>query len=102
MTKPTIKQTLSLQEVDRIADLACLELDQEEKDTYRQQLSAILEYAAQLQTLDTSEVPSTSSLFLRSSILRKDESRPGLNHKKLLQNAPQIENSQFRVPPILE
>jgi len=102
MTKPITNQTLTLEEIDHIAELARLALSQEEKLLYRQQLSAILEYAAELQTLDIPEGLITSSSLNRSSILRKDESRPSLSQQELLKNAPLVENNQFRVPPILE
>jgi Asp-tRNA(Asn)/Glu-tRNA(Gln) amidotransferase C subunit len=36
------------------------------------------------------------------SVLRIDEPRPGLDLKALLSNAPQVEDDQFRVPPVLE
>lgn len=94
--------TLTLQEVDHIAELARLSLSAEEKARYREQLSAILDYAARLQALDTSGIPPTSSVLPARSVLRKDEARPGLSREELLRNAPLVENSQFRVPPILE
>jgi aspartyl-tRNA(Asn)/glutamyl-tRNA(Gln) amidotransferase subunit C len=94
--------TLTLQEVDHIAELARLSLSAEEKARYREQLSAILDYAARLQALDTSGIPPTSSVLPTRSVLRDDESRPGLSREELLRNAPATENSQFRVPPILE
>jgi len=36
------------------------------------------------------------------SVLREDESRPGLSREELLRNAPATESNQFRVPPVLE
>ncbi len=93
---------LTLEEVEHIANLARLELTAEEKDRYRQQLSAILEYAARLQALDTSGIPPTSSVLPPRSVLRADEPRPSLDLKSVLQNAPQAEDGQFRVPPVLE
>jgi aspartyl-tRNA(Asn)/glutamyl-tRNA(Gln) amidotransferase subunit C len=94
--------TLTFAEVEHIAELARLKLTDEEKELYRQQLSAILEYAARLQKLDTSQIPPTSSVLPPRSVLRPDVSAPSLNVKDLLGNAPQVENDQFRVPPILE
>ena len=41
--------SLTLAEVEHIAELARLELTAEEKERYREQLSAILDYAARLQ-----------------------------------------------------
>jgi aspartyl-tRNA(Asn)/glutamyl-tRNA(Gln) amidotransferase subunit C len=94
--------TLNLTEVEHIADLARLQLSQDEKDRFCEQLSAILEHAARLQRLDTSGVLPTSSGLPAHSALREDEARPGLPRDVLLQNAPQTEQGQFRVPAVLE
>ena len=94
--------TLTLAEVEHIAELARLKLTPAEKELYRQQLSAILEYAARLQKLDTSGIPPTASVLPPRSVLREDEPRPGLPVEDVLQNASHTENQQFRVPPVLE
>jgi aspartyl-tRNA(Asn)/glutamyl-tRNA(Gln) amidotransferase subunit C len=94
--------TLSLSEVEHIARLARLDLTDDEKERYRQQLSAILDYIAQLQELDTQAIPPTSSVLPPRSVLRPDEPRPGLSRADLLANAPLVEAGQFRVPPILD
>ncbi len=93
---------LSLEEVEHIADLARLQLNQEEKELYRGQLSAILEYAARLQRLDTAEILPTSSVLILEGTLRADEVRQGLSRDEVLRNAPLTEKGQFRVPPVLE
>lgn len=92
---------LTLEEVEHIAALARLELSPEEKERFRRQLSAILEYAARLQQLDTSGIPPTSSVLPAHSVLRSDVVEPGLKTAELLQNTPHAENNQFRVPPVL-
>jgi len=94
--------TLSLKDVEHIADLARLELNQEEKQLYCEQLSAILDYAARLQTLDTSGISPTSSVLPPHCVLRDDVTRPGLSLHELLRNAPQTEDGQFRIPPVFE
>jgi aspartyl-tRNA(Asn)/glutamyl-tRNA(Gln) amidotransferase subunit C len=94
--------TLTLQEVEHIASLARLDLSDEEKTRYRDQLSAILDYIQQLQELDTADIPPTSSVLPDRSVLRPDEPRPGLSLQDLLRNAPQVEAGQFRVPPVLD
>ena len=93
---------LSMEEVTHIANLARLALTEEELENYRQQLSAILDYAASLQELDTSSIPPTSSVLPPHSVLRPDEPVQGLDLTEILQNAPQTEQSQFRVPPVME
>jgi aspartyl-tRNA(Asn)/glutamyl-tRNA(Gln) amidotransferase subunit C len=93
---------LTLEEVEHIAELARLQLSEEETNRYREQLSAILEYAARLQAVDTSGIPPTSSVLPPRSVLRRDEPRPGLETEELLRNAPQAERAQFRVPPVFD
>ncbi len=94
--------TLTLEEVEHIALLARLHLTDEEKQRYRVQLSAILDYAARLQTLDTEGILPTASVLPLRSVLRPDEVHPGLELDALLSNAPDIVDHQFRVPPVLE
>jgi aspartyl-tRNA(Asn)/glutamyl-tRNA(Gln) amidotransferase subunit C len=94
--------TLSLAEVEHIALLARLELSQAEKELYRDQLSAILDYAARLRELDTSGIPPTSSVLPAQSVLREDEARPGWPVEEVLLNAPQQEDGQFKVPAVLD
>lgn len=94
--------SLTLTEVEHIAHLARLELTAEEKERFRQQLSEILDYARRLQNLDTAGIPPTASVLPPRSVLRPDETVPGLSQEDLLRNAPQAENGQFRVPPVLE
>lgn len=94
--------SLTLQHVEHIAELARLELTEEEINRYRQQLSAVLDYITRLQELDTTSIPPTSSVLPSRTPLRADEPRPGLPLEDLLGNAPQVSDRQFRVPPVLE
>ncbi|MEW5869207.1 MAG: Asp-tRNA(Asn)/Glu-tRNA(Gln) amidotransferase subunit GatC [Chloroflexota bacterium] len=94
--------TLSLEEVEHIAELARLQLSRAEVSRFQQQLSAILDYVASLQALDTSDIPPASNLFQDDSRLRPDSPGASLSSSELLQNAPQVEQGQFRVPPVLE
>jgi aspartyl-tRNA(Asn)/glutamyl-tRNA(Gln) amidotransferase subunit C len=93
---------LTLAEVEHIATLARLELTPEEKERYRQQLSAILEYAAMLQELDTGGISPTSSVLPPHGALRPDQTAPSLPTADLLRNAPQTDEGAFRVPPVLD
>ncbi len=93
---------LSLREVEHIARLARLELTDEQKALYREQLEAILDHFARLQELDTKEVSPVAGLSAKQAPLRPDEARPGLNREALLANAPQQAQGQFKVPPVFE
>ena len=94
--------SLSLQEVEHIAKLARLELTDEQKTRYREQLEAILDHVARLQELDTQDVPPTASVSVGQMPLRADESRPGLSKDELLKNAPKQDDDQFKIPPVFE
>jgi aspartyl-tRNA(Asn)/glutamyl-tRNA(Gln) amidotransferase subunit C len=94
--------TLTIDEVEYIAGLARLSLTQKEKEIYREQLSKILDYAARLNDLDTASIPGTFSVVPYQISLRQDQSRPGIGEEQLLRNAPQTEEGQFKVPPILD
>lgn len=94
--------SLTLDEVKHIADLARLQLTDEEMQRYQQQLSDILDYAARLQQLDTSHIAPTASMLVERLPLRPDEAASGLTLDEIFKNAPLAEQRQFRVPPVME
>ncbi len=93
---------LTIEEIDHIARLARLQLTDEQKEMYREQLSHILDYIARLRELDTADVPPTAGGGLTQMELRPDGSRPSLPTKDLLANAPDAEADQFKIPPVFE
>ena len=93
---------LTRDEVIHIARLARLDLTPEEIERYREQLSAVLESFARLAQVDTTGIPPTASVLPSRSVLRADEPRPGLPRDELLANAPDTEDGQFKVPPVLD
>ena len=93
---------LTLQEVEHIAKLARLELTDEQKTQYREQLSAILNYVAKLQELDTANVPPTAGGSIAEMPLRADVASPSLSIHELLANAQKKGDNQFEIPPVFE
>ena len=94
--------SLTFSEINHIAQLARLDLTDAEKEQYRQQLSEILEYATRLQAVDTRSIPPTSSVLPPHGVLREDIARSSLNVDQILSNAPDAEDHQFRVPPVMD
>ncbi len=88
--------------VRHVAELARLELSEAEIHRYTEQLSAILDYAARIQAVDTSQVPPTPYVLSRVNVLRDDASEPSLPVDEALANAPDREDGFFRVPAIFE
>ena len=91
---------LTREEVEHIAQLARLELTDEEIARYREQLSDVLEYVARLQGLETGDIPPTASVLPPRTVLREDEARPGLPRDEVLANAADVQDGLFRVPPV--
>jgi len=93
---------ISMQEVEHVANLARLSLNEEEKKRYGEQLSAILEHADQLEAVDVSEVEPTSHVLPLVNVLRDDEVDAMLSNEEALKNAPDSDEGQFRVPAVME
>lgn len=94
--------SLSRAEVEHIAALAHLELTPQEIELYREQLSAILEYAAAIQRVDTSAIPPTATVLPLRNVMRADTPASSLPREDVLANAPDAEAGFFRVKTILE
>jgi aspartyl-tRNA(Asn)/glutamyl-tRNA(Gln) amidotransferase subunit C len=94
--------TLTIEEVRHIARLARLRLTPDEEQRYRQQLSAILDYAARLAQVDTAAIPPTSTVLPLQAPLRPDQPRVGLSQASALANASSAEGAMFRIPPVFD
>jgi aspartyl-tRNA(Asn)/glutamyl-tRNA(Gln) amidotransferase subunit C len=92
---------LSRGDVEHVAHLARLALDEEELARFEAQLNQILEQYAVLATLDTEAIPPTAQTIELENILRDD--RPGvpLPQEAVLTNAPEREGALFAVPAVL-
>jgi aspartyl-tRNA(Asn)/glutamyl-tRNA(Gln) amidotransferase subunit C len=93
---------LTIADVERIAALAHLELTDQETQLFTRQLADVLEYAQQLQALDTTGVPATSHVNARTTE-RADEPQPSLAIEDALANAPDgaPDAGLFRVPRVM-
>lgn len=94
--------SITPKDVEHVARLARLELSDAEKDQFTEQLNAILKYAEKLNGLDTDNVEPTSHVLPIKNVMRADEKRPSLPIEKVLLNAPDEEDGQFKVPAVLE
>lgn len=94
--------SISRSDVQHVAKLARLSLSEDEQTMMVEQLNQILEFAGALNALDTTDVPPTSHVLTIRNVMRKDEVRPSLPVETVLQNAPDSDEGQFRVPAVLE
>jgi aspartyl-tRNA(Asn)/glutamyl-tRNA(Gln) amidotransferase subunit C len=89
---------LTVTEVDHIALLARLSLTDEEKARYAQQLSAILDYAAELTAIDVEGIPPTATVLAVHNVMRPvDEACCSMPREDALKNAPRTDGVSFEV-----
>ncbi|CAG0971640.1 Glutamyl-tRNA(Gln) amidotransferase subunit C [Anaerolineae bacterium] len=93
---------LSHDEVRKIAELAKLELTDDEVTLYAGQLSSILQYFRRLQELDTSHIPPTASVLPLTNVFRPDEPGTPLTPEQVVANAAASVDGQFSVSSVLE
>ena len=89
-------------QVKKVAKLSRLELTGEEVDEFAGQLSAILDYIAKMNELNTDNVEPLAHCLPITNVLRKDQIKESLGTEKALANAPQRDGEFFKVPKILE
>ena len=93
---------IGIEEVRRIAALAHIGLSDDEVASLSVELSQIVEFAQQLQAVDTDDVAPTDQVTGLVDVMRQDEVRPSLiDQDKLLQNAPEREGGYIKVRRVL-
>jgi aspartyl-tRNA(Asn)/glutamyl-tRNA(Gln) amidotransferase subunit C len=88
-----------------VADLANLELTDQERQRMVNDLDSILTYIDTLNGLNTDNVPPMAQISARSSEKtpwREDSLRPSLPHKDAMANAPATDGDFFKVPKVIE
>lgn len=95
-------------DVAYVADLANLELTDQERRRMLKDLNSILDYIDRLNELDTSDVPPMahiSAQFGQGEVKtagREDVPRPSLPHVDAMRNAPETDGDFFKVPKVIE
>lgn len=90
------------QVVQSVADLANIELTDDERSRMIKDLNSIIEYVGLLNELDTSHVePMAVGVLPQSQTLRDDVLRPSLPHETAMMNAPETNGTFFQVPKVI-
>jgi aspartyl-tRNA(Asn)/glutamyl-tRNA(Gln) amidotransferase subunit C len=102
---------VSMEEVERVAELANLDLNADEKPRMQRDLNAILEYVAQLNELNTAGVEPMAQVsdllnvgadLGRGAELRVDALRPSLDRAQVMEEAPETDGAFFKTPKVIE
>jgi len=92
---------LTIKEVEHVALLARLSLNEEEKARFAEQLSSILDYADKLNELSTDDVEPLSHILPLYNVFREDIIEASPDREELMSNAPLLEEGQYKVPRII-
>lgn len=95
-------QRLDEETVRHIARLARLEVSDAEVHDYALQLSAILDYVAALNEVNTDDVPPAAHVAPVANVFREDQPAESWNAERALANAPDRAEQFFRVPKVLD
>ena len=93
---------ITREDVDHVAYLARLGLDEAERERLRDELGGILAYMQVLERLDTGAIPPTAQVIPLQNVMRPDSVRPSLSLEQVLANAPAREEGFVRVAAVLE
>lgn len=91
---------IDIKDVEHVAKLARLELNEEEKVKFSKQLGDILKYVEQMNEVDTQGVEPMNHAMEFYNVMREDEVVYENTREELMANAPECESDFFKVPKI--
>ncbi|MAW34069.1 MAG: Asp-tRNA(Asn)/Glu-tRNA(Gln) amidotransferase GatCAB subunit C [Proteobacteria bacterium] len=94
--------TLSQKEIQKIANLAQIEMSDSEQLKIQQEINRILAMIAEMQKIDTANVEAVSHPLGGQQRLREDKITSNDTRKSVLSNAPSEEENLFMVPKVIE
>ncbi|HXM92118.1 MAG TPA: Asp-tRNA(Asn)/Glu-tRNA(Gln) amidotransferase subunit GatC [Candidatus Dormibacteraeota bacterium] len=97
---------INREDMVRVAELAYLDLGEDELEKYRRQIDEILDYIGKLNELDTSGVEPMAQVLANDqaadATMREDLVVPSAVAEDVLRQAPDPEPPYFRVPKVIE
>ena len=88
-------------EILHIANLASLNIKEEEIEEYRKNLQDILNFANIINNVETENVSETIGSTNNVNVFREDEIKEFKDKELLLQNAPEQANGMFNIPKVI-
>ena len=89
------------EEILHIAKLADINIKEDEIEEYAKNLQDILNFAEIINSVDTKNIEEAIGVGNSYNVFRKDEVKEFEDKESLLQNAPEAENSMFKIPKVI-
>ncbi|MBR2743697.1 MAG: Asp-tRNA(Asn)/Glu-tRNA(Gln) amidotransferase subunit GatC [Clostridia bacterium] len=93
---------VSEEQLLHIANLACIDLDKNEIDSYLENLQDILTFAEKVNGVSTEGLDETIGANDKFNVFRKDEIVHFSDTEALLQNAPSKDRGMFNIPKVIQ
>ena len=94
--------TITKEQVNHIAHLSRLEIQEEEVDGYIEKLEKVVDLFNELNSVDTENIKPTYHVLDLVNVFREDVAQEGMNREEVLKNSKETEAGQFKVPTIIE
>ena len=92
---------ITRKDIEHIANLASLNLSEEEINGYTTDMQNIVSFAEQIQEVNTENVAESAYALDSYNVFRKDEVRESFDRDLLLKNAPSTNGVQYQLPPVI-
>lgn len=94
--------TITKEQVNHIAHLSRLEIQEDEVDGYIEKLEKVVDLFNELNSVDTENIKPTYHVLDLVNVFREDVTQEGMNREEVLKNSKETEAGQFKVPTIIE
>ncbi|HHT63727.1 MAG: Asp-tRNA(Asn)/Glu-tRNA(Gln) amidotransferase subunit GatC [Bacillota bacterium] len=92
---------VTIKDVEKTAFLARIDLSEEEKNKFTEEIKIILDHVENFVDLNTENIPPTINILPLYNVMRDDITRPSLDKNAVFQNTSHEEDGMFKVPKIL-
>ena len=94
--------TITKEQVNHIAHLSRLEIQEDEVDGYIEKLEKVVDLFNELNSVDTENIKPTYHVLDLVNVFREDVAQEAMDREEVLKNSKETEAGQFKVPTILE
>ena len=88
--------------IDKLARLSMLEITEEERNDLKADLTKMISFVEKLNELDTTGVEPLIHMCEAENILREDKTGNMVSREEALKNAPNHDNTYFKVPKVIK
>lgn len=94
--------TIDRQQILKVAELARLELTEEEKTEFSLQLTEIINYVEKINELNTENIQPTDHIVELKNVFREDKVHKSIDRAEIEKIAPEYSDGHIVVPIIIE